>query len=72
MSILNAGSFTGNTLGAILTGLFGVTATNFDSLAPLVTLCTLSSLAPLPLLRLVPNSNPQDEYRDRDRAKDDS
>ena len=71
MSILNAGSFAGNTLGSVLTGLFGVTATNFDSLAPLVALCTLSSLAPLPLLRLVPNTNPQDEYRDRPKAEDD-
>ena len=59
----------GGALGSALTGLFGVTATNFDGLAPLVTLCTLSSLAPLPLLRLVPDTRAQDETWDG--AKDD-
>ena len=35
---------------------FGVTATTFDHLAPLVLLCTLSSLLPLPLLGMLPKT----------------
>lgn len=54
MSILNAGSFTGSFLGSGLTMAFGVTSTNFERLAPLITLCTLSSLLPLPLLKMIP------------------
>ena len=61
MSILNGGGFTGGFLGGVLTGWFGVTAESFDNLAPLVLVCTLSSLAPLPLLRLVPDTNPADD-----------
>lgn len=54
MSILNSGMFVGNALGSGLTAWLGVTGDNFDRLALLVTLCTLSSLLPLPLLRLLP------------------
>ena len=36
MSILNGGSFAGSALGSGLTAVFGVTATNFTLLAPLV------------------------------------
>ena len=61
MSILNGGGFTGAALGSGLTGWLGVTAENFDNLAILVTICTLSSLLPLPLLRLVPDGNSLDE-----------
>ena len=71
MSILNGGGFTGAAIGSVLTGWFGVTADNFDNLAVLVLLCTLSSLAPLPLLRLVPDTTSLDEHggageKDRD------
>lgn len=69
MSILNGGGFTGAAFGSLLTGWFGVTADNFDNLFWLVLLCTLSSLAPLPLLRLVPGGNSED---DRSAAQKDS
>lgn len=58
MSILNGGGFLGSFLGGVLTSWFGVTADNFDNLAMLVLVCTVLSLAPLPLLRLVPESTP--------------
>ena len=54
MSILNGGSFVGSASGAALTRAFGVTATEFGGLAPLVALCTLLTLAPLPLLGMLP------------------
>jgi hypothetical protein len=54
MSISNSGMFVGNALGSALTAALGVTADSFDNLAPLVALCTLSTLLPLPLLRLLP------------------
>lgn len=54
MSISNSGMFVGNALGSGLTSALGVTADSFDNLAPLVALCTLSTLLPLPLLRLLP------------------
>lgn len=57
MSLLNGGSFLGSALGSGLTSWpFGVTADNFDNLAPLVALCTFLTLAPLPFLRLLPRS----------------
>lgn len=56
MSLLNGGSFLGSALGSGLTNLFGVTSDNFDNLAPLIGLCTLLTLAPLPFLRLLPKS----------------
>ena len=71
MSLLNGGSFLGSALGSGLTGLFGVTADNFDNLAPLVATCTLLTLAPLPALRLLPSSFPSDagdEDEDEDEA----
>ena len=54
MSLLNSGSFVGSALGSGLTAWLGVTADNFDNLAPLVAICTLSALLPLPLLRMLP------------------
>lgn len=38
-----------------------MTSTNFDNLAPLVAICTLSMLLPLPLLRLLPHSLEEDQ-----------
>ncbi|KAH6808893.1 Major facilitator superfamily protein [Perilla frutescens var. frutescens] len=54
MSICNAGSVLGGLMGAGLTRLFGVTKDRFDNLTPLIILCNLSSLLPLPLLSLLP------------------
>jgi folate/biopterin transporter len=56
MSILNGGSFVGSALGSLLTRQFGVTATEFDNLAPLVAVCTLSALAPLLVLKMLPET----------------
>jgi BT1 family len=61
MSILNGGSVTGSFIGSVLTKAFGVTGTNFDNLALLVTVCALGSLLPLPLLRLVPDLRDEEE-----------
>ncbi|KAL4451496.1 hypothetical protein ABPG75_007158 [Micractinium tetrahymenae] len=60
MSILNSGMFAGSALGSALTAALGVTADKYDNLALLVTLCTLSTLLPLPLLRLLPEGVDQD------------
>jgi len=58
MSVSNGGSVLGGLLGAGLTQLFGITKDKFDNLAPLIILCNLSSLLPLPLLGLLPRDNP--------------
>lgn len=55
MSLSNGGSFAGSFLGSILTRMFGVTSSDFSQLGPLVAFCSLSSLLPLTLLRLVPD-----------------
>ena len=47
MSVFNGAGVVGTELGAALTAAFGVTETNFANLAPLVTVCNLSSLLPL-------------------------
>ena len=56
MSLLNGGSLLGQALGSALTAALGVTSDNFDNLALLVLLCTLSALLPLPLLRMLPDT----------------
>lgn len=61
MSILNGGSVTGSFLGSLLTRAFGVTGSQFDNLALLLTTCSLGSLLPLPLLRLVPDLHDDDD-----------
>jgi len=58
MSVCNGGSVVGGLLGAGLTQLFGITKDRFDNLAPLIILCNLSSLLPLPLLGLLPGDHP--------------
>jgi len=66
MSVSNGGSVVGGLLGAGLTQLFGITKDRFDNLAPLIILCNLSSLLPLPLLGLLPGDhpdvNPDDDF----------
>lgn len=61
MSIANGGSTLGGLLGAGLTQMFGVTKDRFDNLALLIIVCNLSSLLPLPLLRLLPQDVPDSE-----------
>lgn len=60
MSVNNSGMFVGNALGSALTAALGVTADTYDNLALLITLCTLSALLPLPLLRLLPEGVDKD------------
>ena len=63
MSVLNGGAFAGSTFGALLTKSFGVTSEDFTNLAPLVTVCTLSSLLPLPLLRMLPQGSTTEQIQ---------
>eukprot|EP00803_Ostreobium_quekettii_P005425 evm.model.scf_298.14 EVM.evm.TU.scf_298.14 scf_298:90564-95590(-) len=60
MSILNGGTFTSQGLGGLLTRWLGVTSDDFTNLALLVAVCVVSSLAPLPLLRLLPSGEVDD------------
>ena len=60
MSILNGGSAAGAFFGSMLTRAFGVTSTNFEALALLLLVCNVSSLAPLALLQLLPDSSTSD------------
>ena len=55
MSVLNGGAFVGSALGAGMTRAAGVTASEFGNLAALVAACTALGLAPLPLLRMLPD-----------------
>ena len=63
MSVLNGGAFAGSTLGALLIKSFGVTSEDFTNLALLVTVCTLSSLLPLPLLRMLPQGSTTEQIQ---------
>lgn len=60
MSISNGANVTGGFLGAGLTRLLGVTSQNYQHLALLVAVCNLSSLLPLPFLRLLPSESDLD------------
>lgn len=57
MSISNASSGVAELLGAALSKMLGITAHEFANMTWLVLICTLSSLLPLPFLRLVPDIN---------------
>ncbi len=59
MSIWNLGGLVSHELGAILTSWLGVTETNFEHLWLLLLITNLSTLLPLPLLKFVPNDDPQ-------------
>lgn len=50
MSVYNGAGIIGQETGALLTSALGVTDKDFDNLASLVALCSLSSLLPLPFL----------------------
>lgn len=60
MSILNAGSFTGQALGGRLTEVLGVTSSDFTNLPLLVSICVVSTLLPIPFLRLLPTNDRND------------
>ena len=59
MSIWNLSGLLSHELGALLTHWLGVTETNFDRLWLLLVITNLSSLLPLPFLRLLPIGDPQ-------------
>ncbi len=61
MSIVNLAGLVSHELGAILTHWLGVTETNFDHLWQLVLITNLTTLLPLPLLALLPNTSSQSE-----------
>jgi folate/biopterin transporter len=61
MSIVNLAGLLSHELGAILTHWLGVTETNFDHLWQLVLITNLTTLLPLPLLFLLPNTSSQGE-----------
>jgi folate/biopterin transporter len=61
MSIVNLAGLLSHEFGAVLTHWLGVTETNFDNLWLLVTLTNLSTLLPLPLLFLLPQTSSQGE-----------
>ncbi|KAG6597436.1 folate-biopterin transporter 1, chloroplastic-like [Cucurbita moschata] len=66
MSISNGGSLLGGLIGAGLTQMLGVTRDSFDNLSTLIILCNLSSLLPLPLLRLLPQESPDSSLETTD------
>ncbi|MGK7955804.1 MAG: folate/biopterin family MFS transporter, partial [Crocosphaera sp.] len=65
MSIVNLASLLSHELGALITHSLGVTETNFDNLWLLVIITNLSTLLPLPLVKWLPNSDPQGKQQDQ-------
>jgi folate/biopterin transporter len=59
MSIWNLGGLLSHELGALLTSCLGVTETNFEQLWLLLLITNLSTLLPLPLLKFLPDGDPQ-------------
>ena len=57
MSIVNLAGLVSHELGALLTHWLNVTDTNFDNLWLLVTITSLTTLLPLPLLFLLPSTS---------------
>lgn len=65
MSIFNLAGLLSHELGALLTQWLGVTETNFDRLWLLLLITNLSSLLPLPFLKLLPEGDPQSNEEDK-------
>ncbi|MDJ0662749.1 MAG: folate/biopterin family MFS transporter [Crocosphaera sp.] len=64
MSIVNLAGLLSHELGALITHWLGVTETNFDNLWLLVIITNLSTLLPLPLVKWLPNNDPQAQVTD--------
>lgn len=64
MSIFNLAGLVSHELGALLTHWLGVTETNFERLWLLVVITNLSTLIPLPFLKLLPEGDPQSGVSD--------
>ena len=58
MSITNLGGIVGSEVGALLAGVFGITANNFSNLWKLMLVCHICDLIPLSCLRLLPANEP--------------
>jgi folate/biopterin transporter len=65
MSIFNLSGLISHELGALLTQFLGVTETNFENLWLLVVITNLSTLLPLPLIKWLPEGDPQAEIADK-------
>ncbi|MBF2057554.1 MAG: folate/biopterin family MFS transporter [Cyanobacterium sp. T60_A2020_053] len=63
MSIWNLGGLLSHEGGALLTSWLGVTETDFTNLWLLLLITNLSSLLPLFLIKLLPNTDPQEESK---------
>jgi folate/biopterin transporter len=61
MSVFNLAGFLSYELGGLLTSLLGITEDNFDRLWLLVLLTNLSTLLPLPLINLLPATDPMEK-----------
>ncbi|MGK7885480.1 MAG: folate/biopterin family MFS transporter [Crocosphaera sp.] len=61
MSIINLANLLSHELGSLLTHWLGVTENNFNNLWLLITITNLSTLLPLPLVKWLPNNDPQSE-----------
>lgn len=59
MSVVNLAGLLSHEMGAVLTHWLSVTETNFDNLWELVLITNLTTLLPLPLLFLLPNTSSQ-------------
>lgn len=59
MSIFNASRIVAGEAGALLTNALGVTENDFTNLGPLVALCTVSSLLPLPFAGMLDVAEPE-------------
>jgi folate/biopterin transporter len=59
MSVVNLSALLSHEIGALLTHILGVTETDFEQLWLLVTITNLSTLLPLPLIKWLPDKDPQ-------------
>ncbi|MEL4895526.1 folate/biopterin family MFS transporter [Crocosphaera sp. Alani8] len=66
MSITNLANLLSHELGALLTHWLGVTETNFNNLWLLVIITNLSTLLPLPLVKWLPNNDPQTQVEEKE------
>lgn len=66
MSICNSGAVTGSFVGSVLTKVLDVNSENFEQLPLLVTICAFGTLLPLPLLKLVPILDTEDDEEGRE------
>jgi len=69
MSIFNVGGLVSQEAGAALTSALGVSETDFKMLGPLIAICAISSLLPLPFLGWLDESEPPAETAETEAAR---